>query len=513
MKRFLILAITAIALAFLFNACGSRALNTAKNAYTNGDFDKAIENLNQELAVNPSNGEAWMMLIDIYVKKGDKVAAFKATQKASENITDPKYISLPAQKIYSFWLEAFNNGVSNLTKFIETKDKANFDEALKNFDMGIAMRPQILQFYSYKISLLELNNDFAAAEVTKGEYLAQLQKYADFATKTGVHLDAKSSVIKAKFGKAIESQTLPADKDSIYAEAYTYDNKVVSVFYQDVKKTGDPVVVYWKPEIPKNWDPREKFQYLEMEINPLGNFAQKSFDKKDYDNALEYLKMFQIFDPHNTSNTVAIFKIYQEAGKLEEAKTSLDELIKNDPKNVMAYTQYGDLYANTKFEPSTPTNKIIETYDKAISMYEKALAIDPNYSFALRNVAAIYKNKAVIYQKEQIEKIEANPKYVENVEAYFPFLRKSAENFEKITKSPEFRNDFVLFGELAEIYLVLDEKAKLDKIMVEIDSFNTGLKFESKEVREQYLLMALRIYGKLKNTTKLQEIEKQLKNL
>ncbi len=513
MKRIFILAITTIAIAFLLNACGSRSMNTAKNAYSQKDFDKAIENLNQELAVNPSNSEAWMLLIDSYEKKGDRVSAVKAAQKASENITDPKFINQPAEKMYSFWLDAFNQGVKHLEKFISTKQSVDFDEALKNFNLGISLRPEILQFHSYKVTLLELNKDFSAAEIAKDEYLIQLKKYADFAKSSGVHLDAKSSVVKAKLGTAVEKQTLPTGKDTIYAESYNYDNKLVSVFYQDVKKTGEPVVVYWKPEIHKHWDPREKFQYLDLEINPLGSFAQAAYDKKEYDKALKFLQMFQIFDPNNTDNTAAIFKLYQEAGKTSEAKAALDELVKNDPKNVMAWTQYGDLYSTTKFDASTPNSEIIKNYDNAIKMYEKALEIDPNYSYALRNIASVYKNKAVIYQKEQLQKLESDPKYKENLDAYFPFLKKSAEYFEKTSKTNDFKQDYQIFGELANIYLVLDDKAKLTNALSELEAFRFEMRTEPKAKREQFLLILLKIYGSMKNTDKMNEVESELKNL
>ncbi len=513
MKRILFFAIFTLAIALLVNACGSRAMNTAKLAYQKGEFDKAMESLNQELALNPKNGEAWNMLIDIYMKKEDLPNAAKACMKAQENVVDPKFVKEPAAKLYGIWLDAFNKGVNNLNEFIKTKQESNFQQALKYFNLGIEIRPEILQFHSYKAALYEVKGDKSGVESAYNDFFKQLEKFADFAKKSGIALDTKESDAKAKLGAPLEKQKLPSGKDTIFAESYNFDGKEVSVFYQDIKKTGTNIVIGWKPEIPKTWDPREKFQFLDLEINPLGNLAQAAYEKKDYDNALKYLKMFQIFDPSNSDNTAAIFKIYQDAGRLDEAKAALEELIKKDPKNASAWTQYGDIYSVAKFPDNTPNAEILKSYDKAIEKYEKALQADPNYGYALRNIASVYKNKAVLLQKEQISMIESNPKYKEDLEAYFPFLRKSAEYFEKASKTNEFRDDFQVYGELANIYSVLDESAKLKSAMSNLESFREGLRNESRQKREQYLLILLKLYGNLKETTKFNDVEKELNNL
>lgn len=71
------------AVAFQGFQCASRNMTTAKVAFNNRDFDKAIEFLNMELAQNPNNGEAYVYLTEAYLVKNNLHKAAESAQKSS----------------------------------------------------------------------------------------------------------------------------------------------------------------------------------------------------------------------------------------------------------------------------------------------------------------------------------------------------------------------------------------------------------------------------------------------
>ena len=154
----------------------------------------------------------------------------------------------------------------------------------------------------------------------------------------------------------------------------------------------------------------------------------------------------------------------------------------------------------------------LEKHDKAIEKYQKALEIDPNYDFALRNIASTYKNKAVEIQNQEKEKAEKDKGYKIDVEKYFPILEKSSEYFEKALETETFKNDYLVLIELANNYIVLGNKSdpRLKKVLNQIE------KVEFKVPEEEKLAFYykwLKIASDMGDTPRINNISRKIELL
>ena len=153
----------------------------------------------------------------------------------------------------------------------------------------------------------------------------------------------------------------------------------------------------------------------------------------------------------------------------------------------------------------------LKNYDEAIKAYEKALEIDPAYDFVLRNIGSAYKNKSSIIQHAQQDKETADKTYKPNTAEYFPLLKKSAEYFAKAMETEKFKNDFRILGEMANIYTVMSDELNLKKTLASLITLEPSV--ESISDKKSYYLILLSIYGSLKQTDKMNEVQTKYDNL
>ncbi|HOK14859.1 MAG TPA: tetratricopeptide repeat protein, partial [Candidatus Kapabacteria bacterium] len=203
-------------------------------------------------------------------------------------------------------------------------------------------------------------------------------------------------------------------------------------------------------------------------------------------------------EPYNADANTSLINLYIELDKKDVAIKEMEELVKAEPDNKIYWEQYGSLLMN------------FGDYDSAIEKYKKSLSIDPNYDFALRNIASAYKNKAYKIQVEEQDKLDKDPKYKINVEAFLPYLRSSAEFFERSLNTEQFRDDMDVLAELANIYLVTNEKNKLDAVVSKLEAIEDKIDDSKKS---NYYLKMIKIYSDMKNEKKLKEVQSKFENI
>jgi len=209
---------------------------------------------------------------------------------------------------------------------------------------------------------------------------------------------------------------------------------------------------------------------------------------------LKYVKLLTLLEPYNTEANTSLINLYLELNKKDVAIKEMEELIKTDPENKIYWEQFGSLLMN------------FGDYDGAIEKYKKSLQIDPNYDFALRNIASAFKNKAYKIQVAEQDKLDKDPKYKINVESFMPFLRESAKYFELSLKTERFNNDMDVLGELANIYLVTNEKDKLNQVVSQLESIENTIDDSKKS---NYYLKMIKIYSDMKLNDKLNDVQKK----
>ena len=257
-------------------------------------------------------------------------------------------------------------------------------------------------------------------------------------------------------------------------------------------------VIGWNVNPPKSWTEEERFQYYKISVSPLKALAQINYNRGNKQKSIDYLKQVLVLDPADPDANGSIVQIYQEMGNLDKALEELNQLIKSNPTNKYFWSQYGDIMMNT------------EKYDEAIEKYTKALELDPTFDLVLRNIASAYKNKASIIQREQSDRMSKDKKYQPETEKYFPFLKKSAEYFERSLKTDRFKNDFQVLGELGNIYTVLEDKSKLNNVIKNLEAIEYQI---DDKYKINYYLMLINIYSSNDMSEKLQKVTEKYEAL
>ncbi len=499
MKRLLILIIPLIVFGLLNQSqsgCSSREMTTAKMAFSKKDYDKAFESVNKELQKNPDNEEALDLAINLSFIKRDFIGAssyLKRLESVAKTDEFKKKIPLYEQQI---WTNAYNQAIGYFNKYIQLKNNEYADSSIKYFDIGSEIRPRKVEFYSNLASLYENTGDTAKAIEYFTKYIEELKEETKFARQNNIYLKQPYGEVLSKFGSPEKTQSDSMQTGDITRADLFQINSDEVITYARKEQNKDWELVGWRLNLPASWSMAEKIRnmfYMNMaSYSALTDYAYRA---GQIDRALELIRIILIYEPYNDRANSFMVQLYKETGKLADAIARLEEVIKKNPENKLYWAQMGDLVTSQ------------QKYDEAIVSYQTALDLDSDYDIVLRNLGSTYKNKASIVQGKQIDRLEADPNFQPDPEEYFPFLRKSAEYFEKSLRTPKFKNDFQVLSELANIYMVLSNGDKLNITLTKLEDLENMI---SDEYKEQYYLTLLKIYGDRKNKTKIDEVTKKL---
>lgn len=500
MKRILILLVTLLAGAFLFQSfqCSSKNLTTAKVAYSNKDYPKAMDYLQKEIQLNPNNAEAYAILADIYKEQEKWDLAAQNAKKALELAKTEELKARETALIQQIWIECYNKGI-NLFNSYSGSNTQVLDEAIKYFDIGIDLRPHILDFYRFKGMISEIKGDTVKGMEYYNEYVNRMKPEIDIAAQKGFYLEMPREKFLQVIGeKPINTiNKLTEAFDTNFVDIFKIDGKELYVF-SNANDNGEKLLTYWDYDPSQNIPSEEKTMQFVFNMDSYGALAQYYYTKKDFEKSFKYIDIIAKLQPNNAEAQRSKLALYQEMGKTDVALNEALSLTKTDPNNKSTWAQLGDLQQNMK------------DYDAAIKSYEQALRIDGEYDVVLRNIASAYKNKASIIQREQQDKADKDNAYKPNPEEYFPLLRTSADYFSKALNTDRFGTNFQVLGELGNIYMVLSQTSELKKVAQKLEGIAPLI---SPDQLESYYLVMLSIYGGTKETNKLNEIQEKMKNL
>ncbi len=487
-----------IAGALLFQSfqCSSKEMTTAKIAYDQQDFAKAKDYINKELQMNPTSSEAYQLLAEINMKLGEWDKAAENSRKAYKHVTDEVRKDNIKRLQNNIWTECYNKGLRFYNLNLSKSDPTLLDSAIAMFDAGAIVRPEFEDFYYMNALTYEMKEDEDKAIEYYNKYIEKVQPEIDFMTSAGVNLNMPRTEALKNFGEPENTAGQPAsrEKDSIIIDTYKNSGKDIYVFYYSENR-GPFTLMGLRADPPDYWLEGEKKLPAELKKSPFAALSQIYFLRENYEKSLEYAEVINTLDPADQQASRFVIELYTKMDKIDVAKEKLEGYIEKDPGNKLFYAQYGDIFLNN------------QEYEKAIEQYEKALDIDPDFSFALRNVASAYKNAAGLIQNEQQDKLEENPDYEIDTEAYFPLLEKSARYFERSLKTKEFKNDFQVLGELTNIYSVVENEEDLKRVVKQLESIEFSVK---KENKEEYYYILLKVYSDMGEEDKMKVIQKKL---
>jgi tetratricopeptide (TPR) repeat protein len=476
--------------------CASPEMTTAKLAIRNKDYTKAESNLEVEISKNSKNSEAWVLLAQVKGELGklaEEANILKQTEKTIEDKNGLNQIYGMERKL---WIDSYQQSVDEYNKYLSSNNKKEIDSAFYLMNVSLLLRPELAELTRMKgVYYLTLKD---TTNIIKyfNDYIKLISNEVALAKEKHLFLGMSRDEAINILGKPIESKGIrySATVDSTIDDFFKIDGKEVILNSQE-KSKGFFSIEGWRVNPPANWSESDKTDLNTIEISPLAELAQIYFLEKDYKASINNVLLLLVLDPSNVDANTFLINVYEAQGGTEEAIKQCTELVKSNPENKFYRLQYGQLlFRNQK-------------YQDAIDQFEKAEKIDSKFAPALRNLAAAYKNKAVMMQREQQDMADKDPKYKKKPDVYIPLLEKSANYFQKCLNSKEYEKDYYVLSELANIYFVLEKKPETLKALEGLEKLEPEIPMDE---RYNYYLSLLKIYSDLKMTDKMNRVKEEV---
>lgn len=498
MTKYLKLLIALLLGAVLFSSfqCASKEMTSGKMKYSSQNYEEAVDYFKKELSLNPTNQEAITLLVDSYMRMKQWENAADVIAERGEDVTNPQFKQNISIFTNQLWVNAYNEGIRHFNDYLSTQQDIHLDSAISSFQLGAKVRPRMVDFYDFLGRVYDAKGDAKNMIKYYDKYLDLLEPELTFMKENGLYLYQDRSEILEKLGEPTKTAGLKMGEDSTLTDLFKKNE--VDTYIFTVQNGNEFELVGIRHDPPKNWDMREQSQFTQFRLGPLTNLIQVYYEQEEYEKSLEYVKILTQVDPNNSEANASLITLYQQLGKEDEAISQVRELTEQYPSNKTYWARFGDIYSN------------MEEFDKAIEKYEKALTIDPMYAIVLRNAASAYKNKAGIEQKKQQEEIDAGDREEIDIDEYKPYLEKSEEYFAKSLQTNEFKNDYMVLSELANIYTVLEDEQQLRDVIKKLESIEYEIPNDRKE---SYYLKLIRIYSELGESDKTKEIQRKLESL
>ncbi len=422
--------------------CASLEMSTAKLALQNKDYPKAEASLRKEVAARPQNGEAWLLLAEIQKETGKFKEMLEAYDKALV-ATDPAL--KPQQKenvhasIYNVWLDNFESARSRLSD-------GRAQNALEKINNAIVVRPDYPDNVYLRSLIYRELKDEAMEETTELEYVKMIAADAEKGMKAGLMLGMARTAVDAKLGKPFKSEI---DSTGGYSN---YRDQDLYVYYD-----GESKVDGWRyyagsttPDFIREARPYPLRSAPHYSLGISAYYKGES-NKAKYDEALKYLQFVQRFDMRQDRVGQVIADLYSRTNRTDEARRSFEESIKQSPNDASLYINYGSLLVNLKEYTGAVAN-----FQKVLTLVDKA---NDKYHTALFNLGAVYKNWA----REANDAAGGKPNKAQS-EDITNKIRESAKYFEQY-RAVHGDADFTVLVELANLYLVLNDKPKFNQMV------------------------------------------------
>lgn len=455
-----VLAAATLYLALSGFDCASTEMTTAKVALQRKDLQKAEESLKKELAARPQNGEAWMLLGEVYEQQkrypemGDAYAkAMTATQPALKAEDRTNLFA----KRYNLWLENFNSALALRETGTSSGNPENFREALQKIDAAMLVRPGYPDNYYVRAALYRDLKDDAATNKAYMDYAEAARADVEAGMKEGLALGMTAAQVESALGKPTKNTV---GKEGGY---FLYSGKELYVYFSPESDEGPSMVEGWHYFAGDPTPDNIRVAQYTLRGAPyyalgIDAYFEGERNPARYNDALKYLQMVEKFDRQQNVGQV-IADIYAKTNRTGEAKKSFEDNIRQNPNDPALYINYGTLLVNLKDYPAA-----IENFKKVLPL---TTAKEERHLTALFNLGAVYKNWGANLQ-DSIRNVTRNESKAQ-MEVYMAKLRESRKYFEDYRKQAG-DDDFMVLSELANLYIVLDEQQKLTETVRMLES-------------------------------------------
>jgi tetratricopeptide (TPR) repeat protein len=382
MKNYTIFALLAaiVTLFFIFTGfqCASQEMTSAKLYIQRQDWENAEKWLTQETEKNPTNAEAWWLLGNAYMQRGN----FKKTLEAYDNCqkNSNEYTDKIAQSKKYVWGQALNKGVGAYNESLKdsTGKAAEFRmKALESYNIALTINPDTFITYQY----------IAIVHRADGNFESEITTLKD-ALKHNAPSDLHISLINAYLQKA---QAAEAKKDKQQATV-EYTNAINAILEA------------------RKFDP-DNAELLTIMID-LHIRTGKANEAKPY------IREAIAKDPTNKMYQYNLGVLLMQTDSLDEAVTHFEAALQADPNYDVALQNIGVAYLRIgdKMKQATQGSDMkkkddktyIEKFKKSVGYFEKLSEIKKNDAAVLDLLASAYANANMLKEaKEALEKADS----------------------------------------------------------------------------------------------------------
>lgn len=463
MKRPIHLAVLAAFVALLASGfqCASTGTSVAKKAIQNQDYETATKALNDALAANPDDCEARMLLGDVARLSGDTEGMITAYEKAQRcpGLSEKQRTDISV-KLFNTWVAEYNAGITSYNAYVESKDVSTLNESIQHLKNALALKPTFTEPMALLGGAYESNGDTTNAYATYIKWWMVEKPGFDILTDKGVVLGMKRQQVLQKLGTPQETQS-----DSLQGGGVVLKDKIdvggrMMYVFCSTAATPDTTLEGWTYNPPSSVSQQENWRGRVATLGPLKAMAYLDYHAGRKEHALEVSTVVGKIKPTDQELLPLRAQVLQDLGKTDVAIREIEQELQRDPSKTAYRLQYATLLSGANRN------------SESVEQYLTVLKAEPTNETALYNLAAAYKNIAGTKQRAELEKMDKDKKYQPDL-AYLKDLERSAEYFEKLRQLPKYRTDIIVLEQLANVYEVTKEKAKVKMLIMELEGLES----------------------------------------
>jgi tetratricopeptide (TPR) repeat protein len=412
-----------------------------------GKWDKAIVEYKKLVTLDPTDYNVHNMLGDVYAKKGEDSLAYQSYIIAAEayikqGLADKT--NLIYKKISKLNSDKLPEADRKKQIFIKKNTEANTLIEQGDIDKAIETLKEILQINPDSFETYQKIGELYYEKGQKEEALKYFQRIAELYYKNRAFKKALPI-----YQKMVEMQPNNIEYREILAEIYEREERE-----SDAKREVLFLADYYLKN--KNWDKVDYFAQKAVELKSIDSHYYKGvvlYNKKDLTEAKKEFEMLIKFKKNHIESIFYLVKICIDTGKIDEAITNLQNILKIQGENTEALEMLGDLY----FQKGLNKDAILKYYmiavnihiknkefEKAENILNKVLTKEPENIEILnkladiqvqlnkkKQAADIYIKISEIYKKEKLE--EKEKEYLKLAEELDPAHPKIIERAKKLS--------------------------------------------------------------------------------
>lgn len=462
MKRsFPFLAFVALMSVIGFGAfqCGSPEFTGAKVYMQQGKYDQAIEQLEKEVAKNPNNAEAWRYLGILKSEKSDYAGMNSAFDRAKA--LTPKYNEEIFKIQFNKWAQHLNAGLGYYQKGSEDSTQY-YEKAIAEYNKAIEAKPDTGLTYRYiAIVYTQMKDDDKAFEAYTKAW--EMSHDVDAQKQRAIIFYNRGETLKEEFEKVNYNELDLMKKLADVRKNMSREELI--------RKFGEPDKGNMEKD-KKRGSKKEFWKYPQYNLSLTvegSNVVEFDFSKpyepkidsalyrqaqEQFTLAVDALEAAKKLRPTDNSILDLLMRAYVQADKLEQATTTFEVAVENDPGNKLNRFLLGILYR------SGGKN------NEAIKQFEEAVKLDSTFGDVYYEIGVTYYNWGVDIVRQAEKDESLMPAAKEKFAQARPYIERVAAEFRK--------DDPQIYETLGRIYAQIGEQEKAIEAFNKADALRNG---------------------------------------